>query len=206
MTARLTPKEPPHRLFRLLGLALAGTVVVSGAVASVRPQRADAAPGPCANASTPVASLSQADAEDAVLCLTNVERTTAGLPDLTLNAQLASAARDHAQAAVNQKWWVARADPHTNPATSSTPMSRILAAGYCPAPVSWKVAENAFWQTPNATPEDAVNWWMGSPGHRANILDPGLSELGVGVVVGGAAPDGADTAGTFVQNFGNCVQ
>ena len=32
------------------------------------------------------------------------------------------------------------------------------------------------------TPEDVVASWMDSPGHRDNILEPGFSHLGVGVV------------------------
>jgi uncharacterized protein YkwD len=31
------------------------------------------------------------------------------------------------------------------------------------------------------TPEAVVAAWMDSPGHRANILEPGLTHLGVGV-------------------------
>ncbi|NEP07952.1 MAG: CAP domain-containing protein, partial [Okeania sp. SIO4D6] len=30
------------------------------------------------------------------------------------------------------------------------------------------------------TPEAVVEGWMNSPGHRANILDPNLQEIGVG--------------------------
>jgi uncharacterized protein YkwD len=29
--------------------------------------------------------------------------------------------------------------------------------------------------------------WMGSPGHRSNILDPALSQIGVGCVLDGEA-------------------
>ncbi|WP_188037051.1 CAP domain-containing protein [Actinotalea sp. JY-7885] len=36
-----------------------------------------------------------------------------------------------------------------------------------------------------ASPEDVVDAWMESPGHRANILDPELTHLGVGCVEDG---------------------
>ena len=166
-----------------------------------------------AAADTPVDQLAQPDAEAAVLCLTNNERDANGLAPLSASDVLAGAARGHADDAVAIKWWVDGADPHTNPQTGSQPADRISAAGYCPNPQYWRVAENTFWayQTGDGasapTPRDAVSWWMGSPGHRANILDPDLTELGVGVVPDTAAPVDGDpiAAGTFVEDFGTCV-
>jgi uncharacterized protein YkwD len=46
---------------------------------------------------------------------------------------------------------------------------------------------------------------MGSPGHRANILDPKLTDSGVGVARGSADPRDPAIAGTFVQDFGGCL-
>jgi uncharacterized protein YkwD len=37
-------------------------------------------------------------------------------------------------------------------------------------------AENVAWNQQNA--QSAVNSWMNSSGHRANILDPSLTEMG----------------------------
>nr|WP_255491605.1 CAP domain-containing protein [Actinotalea sp. JY-7876] len=37
----------------------------------------------------------------------------------------------------------------------------------------------------SAPPQDVVDAWMESPGHRANILDPELTHLGVGCVEDG---------------------
>jgi len=45
-------------------------------------------------------------------------------------------------------------------------------------------AENLVNST--AAPAEVVEAWLGSPGHRANIVDPALTELGIGCV-----PDGA---------------
>ena len=56
-----------------------------------------------------------------------------------------------------------------------------------------------------ATPEDVVAGWMASPGHRANILSPNFSEIGIGVSAGGGQ------FGTYwTQEFGarpveNCM-
>jgi len=39
----------------------------------------------------------------------------------------------------------------------------------------------------DAPAQDVVAAWMGSPGHRKNILDPTLTQLGVGCVLDGTA-------------------
>ncbi|WP_342190492.1 CAP domain-containing protein [Paenibacillus macquariensis] len=36
------------------------------------------------------------------------------------------------------------------------------------------------------TPEEVTRVWMNSPGHRANILDPRFTDIGVGYVAGTA--------------------
>ncbi len=168
----------------------------------------------CAYANTPVNRLKQSHAESAVLCLTNSERARYGLKALRRNAALAGAAKAHTSAAVARKWWVSGADPHRNPQTGSTPTDRIAAAGYCPNPRSWATGENAYWgwssgtKAAGPTPAQAVAWWMNSPGHRANILSTTFTELGVGVIAKTAAPVNQTNvkAGTFVQDFGNCVR
>ncbi|WP_434056295.1 CAP domain-containing protein [Georgenia wangjunii] len=37
-----------------------------------------------------------------------------------------------------------------------------------------------------AAPAEVVDAWMGSPGHRANIVDPALAEIGIGCVKHGS--------------------
>lgn len=36
-----------------------------------------------------------------------------------------------------------------------------------------------------ASPEAVIDAWMGSPGHRSNLLDPALTQIGVGCVLDG---------------------
>jgi uncharacterized protein YkwD len=108
---------------------------------------------------------------------------------------------------VTRQWWTDGADPHVNP-DGKGPSDRILAAGYCPSPTFWQTAENVYWGwgTPLQTPRSAVTWWMNSSAHRANILDPNLKDLGVGVVLGAPRPGTFPNAAVFVQNFGTCVR
>lgn len=146
----------------------------------------------------------------AVVCLINAERTKRGLGALKYSPELTTAALEHTSAAVEQKWWGPGNDPHTNPQTGSTPQSRIQGAGYCPNPRSWRVAEIAYtgWGDDEGTADAAVDWWMHSRPHRANILDPGLREIGRWVKAGAADPAGTDEsgAGTYVVTFGSCQQ
>ena len=154
------------------------------------------------------ATISVDNAEKAVFCLTNDERTSRGLAAYTWNSKIATAARKHADAAVAQKWWVNGADPHVNPIGNTTPSSRVRAEGYCPSG-SWRIHENVFWgwgSPTGPTPRDAVRWWRASTaGHRENILDPGLRDIGVGVAKGAPQPGTFPNAAVFVQDFGVCT-
>jgi uncharacterized protein YkwD len=48
---------------------------------------------------------------------------------------------------------------------------------------SWEVGENLFWQSPTALAAiSVVRSWLGSPGHRANVLSRDWREAGVGAV------------------------
>ncbi|MFE5494387.1 CAP domain-containing protein [Streptomyces virginiae] len=148
---------------------------------------------------------------NAVICLINAQRTQRGLPALTTNPALTTAAQQHSAAAVQLKWWGPGKDSHRNPQTGSTPQSRIKAAGYCPNPRSWAVAEITYtgWGG-SGTPNAAVNWWMNVStwGHRQIILDPSMREIGAWAQPGAAdrAGAGASQAGTYVVTFGRCQQ
>jgi uncharacterized protein YkwD len=62
-----------------------------------------------------------------------------------------------------------------NPA-GATPRERATAAGHA----GWGVAEVLAWG--RATPEEAVDWWLGSPLHCAILLDPDAGAGGAAVV------------------------
>jgi len=169
-----------------------------------------------------------AQLSDAVRCLINAERTSRGLPALTVNTRLASAANGHVQEAAQQRWWASGANPHVNPRTGSTVDSRIRAANYCGGkPLQTReIAYTGAGNDPQktncplgacATPAAAVNWWMNisKSGHREVILDPKVREFGDGISQISASPPGRDAqgnpvpdpqpAGTYVVNFGDCA-
>lgn len=108
------------------------------------------------------------DVIDRVVELTNLERSKAGLSPLTVNAQLAAAAQGQSENMALQDFV-----SHTG-LDGSQPWDRVSATGY-----QWfAVGENLF--AGGTSPEEVVAGWMSSPGHRANILNPDLQEIGVG--------------------------
>lgn len=75
-------------------------------------------------------------------------------------------------------------------------MSRYLHSGLR----YWRAGENLGWgREGSSTPLWMVRAWMGSPLHRANVLEPTYRELGIGVVSG--VPGGVDGA-TYTTDFG----
>ena len=43
----------------------------------------------------------------------------------------------------------------------------------------WSVGENLVWASPDMTPVQAIEWWMQSPEHRANLLSSQWREIGL---------------------------
>jgi len=119
------------------------------------------------------------DQAGAVLSGINGERTANGCAPLAPDAQLTAAAGRQA-GDIQSTGVVGHAG-----SDGSTPATRIADAGY--APVSaW--AENAYRGSGGmATAAAAAVSWMSSPGHRANILNCALTDVGV------AAPAVGDT-------------
>jgi uncharacterized protein YkwD len=114
------------------------------------------------------------DFADTVMTLVNHERVAAGCPALTPNDTLIQVARAH-----SQDMAVHRFIGHTG-SNGRTPAQRVQDAGYQFRIVAENVAAGRL------TPESAVQGWMNSPEHRANILNCALRDTGVGVV---EAPD-----------------
>ena len=151
----------------------------------------------------PTDAATAAVAEQAILCLINVERAKVGARPLAFSNQLAGAARGHSKDMVAHHL---TGDPHTG-SDGSTPSSRIQASGYCGAGCS-QMRENVYYWAgtipasqapewggvchagdPGATPRATVAWWMNhsSPstnGHRQAILNKALTEAGVGAAIG----------------------
>lgn len=106
-----------------------------------------------------------------VVRYTNDARVRNGLPPFAANGKLMEAARIQAQQMAQYQ----RADHTINGAEYPTLQSRLQAVSY----VYSNAAENVAWNQRDAA--SVVNTWMNSSGHRANILDPTLRDVGAGM-------------------------
>ncbi|MNI62065.1 Cysteine-rich secretory protein family protein [compost metagenome] len=107
--------------------------------------------------------------ERLVLTLINQERAKAGLPALTMDANLLRIARIKAQEMVDKNYF-----SHTSP-TYGTPFKMMQSNG-----ITYKTAGENIAGNPSV--EGAVKAWMNSEGHRKNILSNAYNYIGVGVV------------------------
>lgn len=127
--------------------------------------------------------------EQQVLALTNAQRMANGCTvPLMLSAELGNAAELYALDLTR----MGEAISHTG-TDGSTMVSRVEAQGY----TGWaRLAENIA--AGQLTPEEVVDDWMASPGHRANIVNCSLREIGIGFV----AAEGSVYGTYWAQNFG----
>lgn len=108
--------------------------------------------------------------EQEVVKLTNAERTKAGLAPLQTDTKLMAAAREKSQDMQSNNYF-----SHTSP-TFGSPFDRMKALG-----ISYKSAGENIAKG-QRTPQEVVQAWMDSPGHRANILNADFTHIGVGFV------------------------
>jgi uncharacterized protein YkwD len=176
-------------LLRLPAAALCAVVLPFAVPAPARAQSAAACPGAAA---VPAPGAEPATGQ-AVICLVNAERAARGLPPLREAAPLDVAAARFAAQMVALRFF-----GHVAP-DGSVLDDRVAAAGYAAASVGEDIGEGAG---ADASPAAAmVATWMDSAAHRANILDPGFRDAGVGVVLGDAGLGGVAGAVTYVLDL-----
>ena len=127
--------------------------------------------------------VSEEREEEDLIAAINNERKTRGLGPLTLDPLLTVTARAHSREMCTLNYF----DHHSPTPAHQTPLDRYLAGRRAwgeGQPHSALVGENLFY----ASVTDAVynaayahTALMASPGHRANILEPRFSKVGVGL-------------------------
>jgi uncharacterized protein YkwD len=119
-----------------------------------------------------------------IAALINDARAENGLPALNVNPQLQAAAQGHAidMACHNLL-------SHTG-SDGSSPSQRVAAAGY-PASRSSEIIYGSGY------PQTAFDWWMSDPTHRDEILNPSVTDMGVGY----AYNDQTSYGSYFTVNF-----
>ncbi|MCX7858810.1 MAG: CAP domain-containing protein [Chloroflexus sp.] len=119
----------------------------------------------------------------------NLARRNAGQPPLRWNRQLTHASRWFAWDSVERRPTPYCGHRDTN---GQWPSDRAVIFGY----LGSSGAENAY--CGYMQPQDAINGWLNSPGHRNNLLDPGHREIGLGYY-----RRAGDGRGYIAQMFGN---
>ena len=116
-------------------------------------------------------ALNAGTAADEVVTRTNTERRGQGLPALTKSMNLMRAAQIQADQMASAN----RLDHELPGAAYPTLSSRLAAVSYTMAAAGENIGEGYM------SPADATAGWMGSSGHRANILSTKYSEMGASV-------------------------
>jgi uncharacterized protein YkwD len=128
--------------------------------------------------------------ESGVLGEINALRGQHHLTALRLSAPLSAAARSHTREMAADGYF-----EHES-ADGSAFWKRI--DGFYPSRHSsyWAVGENLLWASPDIDAGGALQSWLESPPHRANMLSPKWREIGIASVHASAAP--GDFAGQDV--------
>ena len=107
--------------------------------------------------------------ENEVVRLVNAERSKRGLQLFTTDWQLSRCARYKSQDMIDKNYFA-----HQSP-TYGSPFDMMEAFGLRFSTGGENIAKG------QRTPQEVMNAWMNSPGHRSNILSPSFSHIGVGL-------------------------
>jgi uncharacterized protein YkwD len=148
---------------------------------------------PCPGADLAPGASAAPDAGTAIVCLVNRERTKRALAPLRESAPLRAAAGRYARRMVAGAFF-----DHVSP-SGSTLRTRAQGAGYLDGGAYTLGEDIATGSGALGAPAAIVASWMGSPGHRRNILARAFRDVGVGVGVG---VPGEGAGATYVADFG----
>ncbi|MGF1472998.1 MAG: CAP domain-containing protein [Rubrobacteraceae bacterium] len=164
----------------MLGLALA--------IMLANPAPSEAAEVESCNGGT--ISLNTKEAE--IFRQHNQIRRERNLKPYCVDPNLQKAARAHTNDMLERGYF-----SHTTRGTGERPGARIERYGY-----DWRsYGENIAWGSgPLGEPPRIMRAWMNSSGHRANILDGGMTEIGIGAATG--TYRGYDDATMYTVDFG----
>jgi len=134
-------------------------------------------------ASKPVRTLAAADQlESRVLAELNAIRRQHGLTPLRLSRPLSTAADSHSRAMGTFGFF-------DHDSRDGSEFWQRVQRFYSPDGYrSWSVGENLLWSSGTLDAAAALKLWMGSPGHRRNILTARWSEIGLSALKVGSAP------------------
>ena len=109
-----------------------------------------------------------------VLNLVNEERAKYNVAPLKWDDSLAALAESHCEDMIDRNFFA-----HNTP-DGKTPFDRMKAAGISYSSAGENIAAG------QSSPQNVMDSWMNSPGHRKNILNPDFEYIGVGLARGGS--------------------
>ncbi|TMK72342.1 MAG: CAP domain-containing protein [Actinobacteria bacterium] len=139
-------------------------------------------------AASPASATSRAHAvrmeslEVGVLADLNAFRKENGLPALRLSVALSRAARQHSMEMAARGYF---SHNSANGSTFDKRIARFYPMGFHRF---WSVGENLLWSSPDVGATGAINMWINSPEHKANMLNRRWREIGLAAVHSDAAP------------------
>jgi uncharacterized protein YkwD len=167
----------------LAALAVILIAVVAPAQGSARPR---------------TASVPEVQLQAALLGQINAFRAAHGLAPLRVSSALTSVATGHSAQ-------MARLGYFSHDSAGGQSFSARIARVYSPRGYhSWTVGENLVWAEPDLGAIRAFRLWLGSPPHRANLLNARWREVGLGAVHSPSAPGvyGGGPATIVTADFG----
>lgn len=168
------------------------TLAALAALALCAPATASAAD--CAGADLLPGADNVAVVRQATLCLLNQQRAAHGVGPVAENATLTTASAGYSQRMVAQGFF-----DHKSP-DGGTLVDRLTSAGYLGDEDAWVVGENLGWgQGTLSTARSMVTAWMGSAGHRENLLSGDYTEVGLGLALG--TPSDQTWGATYTTDF-----
>jgi uncharacterized protein YkwD len=153
------------RLVSLVALALVALTLIAPAGANVS--------GPRSSMQT---------LETGVLQEINAFRRANGLVPLRLSTKLSLAARQHSSEMAARGYF-------SHSSANGSKFDRRIARYYSIARWRyWSVGENLLWSSPDVDAAGALQMWLNSPEHRANLMTKRWREIGLSAVHSVSAP------------------
>jgi uncharacterized protein YkwD len=120
--------------------------------------------------------------ENVLLREINQVRSQNGLQALRSSGALSEAAEFHSRSMATRGFFA-------HESADGSPFGRRIERFYPSRGFRyWSAGENLAYGSPSISADGAVRAWMGSPGHRANILSSSWTEIGIGAVHVDSAP------------------
>src|SRR3954471_6528559 len=121
---------------------------------------------PAATAATQRPHAALSPLETGVLHDINTFRRAHRLAPLKLNAKLGAAARAHTVQMAQEGYFA-------HESADGALFWKRIQAFYGSSPCQyWSVGENLLWSSPDVSPAKALQMWLASPEHRANLMNP----------------------------------